>query len=223
MTRSHDELREALGAYVLGQLDDTDLRRDLQEHLATCAECRAEVAELGPLAAALRQVDPDDVRPVGIAPPPELDERIRRALPQPATPHRRRAPVVAGVLVGAAAATLVAVVVVPRDDAPPGPTIIAVGDVESATGVTASAGLVDHTWGLEIKLEATGLPAGQTYEMWVTGDDGDTYAAGEFVGVEDEDKTITCDMSSSVLLAHATRFVVVDPAGDEVISADLPS
>lgn len=221
MNRSHDELREALGAYVLGQLDDVGLRRDLQEHLATCAECRAEVAEIGPLAAALRQVDPDDVRPVGIAPPPELDERVRLALPLPAPTRRRWTPVVSGVLVGAAAAALVAVVVVTRDDAPDGPTIVAVDEVESSPGVTASAGLVDHTWGLEIKLEVTGLPADEIFEMWVTDDDGGSHAAGEFVGVAD--KTITCDMSSSVLLAHATRFVVVDGRGAEVVAADLPS
>jgi hypothetical protein len=220
VSRTHDELREALGAYVLGQLDDADLLRDVESHLATCDECQAEVADIGPLAAALKQVDPDDVRPVGVAPPPELDERVRRALPQPVHGLRRWAPAVGGALVGAAAAAIV-VVALPEQDEPPAPTVIAVPHVESVDGVTASAGLVDHTWGVEIKLTTKGLPAGETFEMWVEGDDGKAYDAGEFIGVKG--KVITCDMSASVLLADAKRFKVVDARGTEVIAADLPS
>ncbi|KAA1397354.1 anti-sigma factor family protein [Aeromicrobium ginsengisoli] len=219
MSRTHDELRESLGAYVLGQLDDADLLRDVEQHLAACAECRAEVAEIGPLAAALKQIDLDDIRPVGVVPPPELDERIRRTLPQPVHGLRRWAPAVGGVLVGAAAATIV-VVALPEHD-PPAPTIITVPKVESVDGVTASAGLVDHTWGVEIKLTTKGLPAGERFEMWVEGDDGKAYDAGEFIGVKG--KVITCDMSASVLLADAKRFKVVDARGTEVIAADLPS
>lgn len=219
MTRSHSALREALGAFVLGQLDD-DERRDVEQHLATCADCRREVDELRPLATALRAVDPDDVLPVGVVPPAELDERIRRALPAPAPANRRWAPLAGAVLAAAAAAAVITSIVV--TDAPSGPTVIAVPRVDSVQGVTATAGLVDHTWGLEIKLVAEGLPAGDRFQMWVVGRDGTAHEAGEFLGVK-PGTTITCDMSSAVLLDDAASFRVVDAAGDEVISAKLPS
>ncbi len=220
----HEQLRESLGAYALGQLDDAwDAR--VRAHLTTCATCPAELADIGPLARMLRGVDADAVRPVGVGVPPGLDERIRRALPQPTTqergPRRRTGPLLtAAVAVASAAAAVVVTVVVVRDDAAQ-PTVIAVPQVQSVQGVTASAGLVDHTWGLEIKLQAKGLRAGERFQMWVVADDGTRREAGEFVGVAGTE--ITCDMSSSVLLDDAAAFRVVDASGDEVISADIPS
>lgn len=85
---THDELRQSLGAYVLGQLKDTDLHAEVEEHVRTCEQCRAERDELGPIAAALRTVQADELRPVGIVPPPELDRRILDALP-PTRPDRQ--------------------------------------------------------------------------------------------------------------------------------------
>jgi anti-sigma factor RsiW len=209
---SHDELREALGAYVLGQLDD-DQRREVELHLMTCETCPAELTEIRPVAQALRAVDADAVAvAASIELPAALDDRIRRALP----PRRASRP--HGRLVGAAL-TAVAVVVVRGDDA--GPTVIAVPRVTTASGVTAAAGLVDHAWGVEVKLRASGLPAGERFEMWVVADDGSSHEAGEFVGVAGTE--IVCDMSSSVLLEHATAFRVVDDQGAEVISADIGS
>ncbi len=219
MTRSHDDLREALGAFALGQLDG-DERRDVQEHLATCADCRRELDEITPLVVALRAVNPDDIRPVGIAPPVELDERIRRALPAPTHGVRRWAPLAGAALAAAAAAAVVTSFVVA--DEPAGPIVVAVPRVDSVQGVTASAGYVDHTWGLEIQLVAAGLPAGERFQMWIVGRDGTTHEAGAFLGVT-ADKTIMCDMSASVLFDDAASFRVVDAAGAAVISAALPS
>lgn len=225
MNRSHQEYREALGAYVLDQLDKTE-RDDLDAHLITCADCRAEVAELTPLALGLRDVDPDRLMPVGITTPLELDERIRAILPAPtaASPSRMRGwkPAIAGLAVGIAASAIIAVSLPSGGSTPvAGPTIIPVAQVKAERGVTASAGLVDHSWGVEIKLTTTGLPAGRSYDVKVIAKDGTEYDAGEFVGVADA--TINCNMSSSVLLADATGFTVVDGSGHEVISAPMPS
>jgi anti-sigma-K factor RskA len=214
VTSSHDELREALGAYVLHHLDD-DLRHEVELHLVTCTECRAEVAELDWLAEALRGVDRGWVDTAGGAPPAALDERIRLAIKDPSHSRRRWLP--PGVALAAAAIAAVVTLVVVQDDPP---TVIAVPTVQVADGVTATAGLVDHTWGLEIKLEATGLRAGERFQVWVMGEDGQSYDAGQILGVAGT--KITCGMSSSVPLEDATSFRVVDAGGAEIIAAALP-
>ena len=215
---SHEELREALGAYALGQLDPAE-HEQVRHHLDGCDTCASALAEIQPVATALREVDPGTVLPAGTMPPPELDERIHRAL-LPASSRYRRWPVVAGAALLAAAAAAVVTALVVRDTTPT-PTVIAVPQVQVAPGVAATAGLVDHTWGVEIKLQATGLRAGERFTVWVVADDGSRHEAGEILGVDDT--RIVCDMSSSVLLDDAASFRVVDAAGDEVISAEMPS
>jgi anti-sigma-K factor RskA len=210
MTRSHDELREALGAYALGHVDD-ELRRDVDDHLVTCDACREHLDEIHPAVEALREAD----RWSGAGPPAALDERVRNALPRPARGVGRRT--AAGIALAVAAVAVAVTAVVVREESP---TVIAVPRVTVADGVTATAGLVDHTWGLEIKLEASGLRGGERFEVWVVGEDGTSYDAGTFRGVDGT--KIVCDMSASVLLDDAASFRVVDGSGAEVIAATLP-
>ena len=49
------EIRQALGVYVLGAIDPAE-RAQVDEHLATCSECRDELASLAGLPAMLRKV-----------------------------------------------------------------------------------------------------------------------------------------------------------------------
>ena len=48
----------------------------------------------------------------------------------------------------------------------------------AATGLQADAGLVKHTWGTELKLEATGLRNGGAYTVTFIRSDGTTSPAG---------------------------------------------
>src|SRR5262249_24420549 len=48
-------IRQALGVYVLGAIDPAE-RAQVDEHLATCPECREELASLAGLPAMLRKV-----------------------------------------------------------------------------------------------------------------------------------------------------------------------
>ena len=61
----------------------------------------------------------------------------------------------------------------PRDE----PPVIAVDLRLDAPGLTADAGLVRHTWGTELKLEATGL-RGARYAVTFVPDDGSQVSAG---------------------------------------------
>ena len=65
----HRECAEALGAYALGALPDSERER-VQAHLSECSQCRAELDWLRPAVDAL----PASVSP--IPPPPELKARI---------------------------------------------------------------------------------------------------------------------------------------------------
>jgi anti-sigma-K factor RskA len=83
----HAEARDLLGAFALGAVD-TEEAALVRSHLATCAECQAEIAGLWAMVDVLREtVEPLD-------PPPALRDRIAAAVvaepasssPAPAAP-----------------------------------------------------------------------------------------------------------------------------------------
>jgi hypothetical protein len=57
----HEGICLALGSYLLGSLCSSE-SAEFDRHLAGCAPCRAELAELAPLLVLLSRVDPADVR-----------------------------------------------------------------------------------------------------------------------------------------------------------------
>ena len=65
----HEELRQMTGAYVLDALEPAE-RAEFAAHLATCAECRAEVRSLSAVAAGLPYTVPQ------IDPPLALRQRV---------------------------------------------------------------------------------------------------------------------------------------------------
>jgi anti-sigma factor RsiW len=99
-------IHDLVAAYALDALDDSE-RREFEEHLAGCEQCREELAGLHDAAEALAYV------PEGPAPPPALRDRVlQRVHDQQASnvvPLRRRValPAVATVAVVAAAAAIV--------------------------------------------------------------------------------------------------------------------
>jgi anti-sigma-K factor RskA len=64
-SRSHDEYRENIGAYVLGALPELEAEL-LERHLAGCESCRADVEELRPVTVAMARSVPQ------VDPPPSL-------------------------------------------------------------------------------------------------------------------------------------------------------
>jgi predicted anti-sigma-YlaC factor YlaD len=109
---THDEISELLGAYALDAVEPEE-RLLVEEHLADCPRCRAEVADHREVATLLAHGGSD--APAGLwdriagtleAAPPRLDLAPVRRLDQ-ARAARRRIPAAAGLLLGAAAAVLV--------------------------------------------------------------------------------------------------------------------
>ncbi|MGG5258401.1 anti-sigma factor family protein [Phycicoccus avicenniae] len=215
----HEAVRVLVGPYLLGHLDATDAAA-LEAHLDTCAACRADLAELTPAAgalAALRGRAPELAEP-----PADLLERVGAAV---ATEQRRvRRPGAwrtAGVAAAAAAVAAALTLTGVRLTEPPPQPFEAVPVAVEASGVTASAGVVPHTWGVEVRLTASGFAAGDRYRVVVLGEDGRDYPAGEFVGTGP--RSMVCNLNSSVLRADAAGFEVLDADGTVLAQSSFPS
>jgi hypothetical protein len=228
----HDTLREQLGAHVLGQLDDAE-RAEVDRHLADCAACRAERDALAPLAGPLARIDPDatparddpardDTAPDGFA---AVLERLDReggedgddrgeASVRPLAPRRRLArpllAVAAAAVIGLAGVGA-GLALARAGDPPVEPVAVQALD----PGIRASAGTIDHTWGVEMVLTASGFVEGQVYEVAVLDRLGRPVPAGAFRGTGPAE--MVCRLNSSVLRDQAGGFVVVDADGDEVL------
>lgn len=228
MTSEHRELRELLGAYALGDATAPEALA-VRAHLDGCADCRAQVAALAPLAARLASVDADRLDDVPVT-PPELEDRVFARLrregahrsrpgghPRAAAQLRRRT------LLGVAGVAAAAIGFVVAWTTKPGPPVgprepVAVRALDRDVR-DLSADVVPHTWGMEIKLVGAGFDAGATYDVNVITASGGVEDAGEFIGVGDV--TMDCNLNSSVLRGDATGFEVVDESGDVVVTSSL--
>jgi anti-sigma-K factor RskA len=203
----HAALRELLGAYALGAVDDGEAAA-VREHLATCAECQAEIADLWLAVDALPALaDP-------VVPPPDLRERIEAAIladvliapesPAPLAPPAPPAPVTvpppeplrparwwatpapwvaaAAVLLLIAAGLLVWNLRLRQElTATPGVETVALAPTDAAPGASGEV-RYDPSNQLLI-LDARDLPSlapGEVYEVWLIGPDGAPQPAGVF-------------------------------------------
>jgi hypothetical protein len=153
-----------VGAYSMGLLDERD-RRAFEDHLAGCESCAAELAELSPMAALLKGVEP--VGAAAGAPPGAADHQVggadvtqlihRRVARQ--RQHRRWQ-----VVVGAAAGIVligggigVGVAAAAQHGGPGAPAVAVPGQLHSATdpgtGVAGTVGLQAKAWGTEVTLD----------------------------------------------------------------------
>jgi len=214
----HRALRELLGAYVLEQLD-ADGVDTVRAHLAGCEACRAEVADLFPVAAALHELEPAGLDRE--APPPDLGDQVlqtvrRRRRAAARRSRWRRAG--GGVLVAASLAAAFGVgswFTGPRTD----PPVIAVALNLDQPGLTADAGLVRHTWGTELKLAARGLAPGGSYAVTFVRDDGERVSAGSFLGTGAD--PVRCSVNAALPVVQARELMISDASGAMVMDARL--
>lgn len=223
----HRTLREMLGAFSLGHLSAAE-HASVQAHLDGCSDCQRDLAEIAPLASALKFVDANRVSEIA-TPAPDLGQRILAVVAieraQRDRQARRRYVLVAAAAVSAVLAIGGIGVAIgekiaeaPVATAPVVP-IESVDVTSELVGTQASAGIIAHSWGIEIKLQAVGLQPGMPYSVVVTTGDGPRRSAGGFVGTGDN--VMNCNLNADVLRPDATGFTVFDEAGQPVLSADL--
>ncbi|MGW7686879.1 anti-sigma factor family protein [Kribbella sp. NPDC054772] len=185
----HD--RTQLGAYALGALEPSEVAA-VDEHLATCAECRAELTELTEMKDFLAEVPPEAF----LDGPPEggdllLHRTLREARgldtdPPVHTPTRRRSRwlLVAAALVVVGGA-LGGGVVLGRQTAPQAAEPTAgykeVTTVDTATGTTMATTVEPRTGWSWVQVQVKGLKAGDQCQLIVTDKAGKTWVAGSWL------------------------------------------
>lgn len=153
-----------VGAYSMGLLDERD-RRVFEDHLAGCESCAAELAELSPMAALLKGVEPVGAA-AGTAPraadPQAGGADVTQLIHRRATrqrQHRRWQ-----VAVGAAAGIVligggigVGVAAASQHGGSGAPAVAIAGQLHSATdpgtGVAGTVGLQAKAWGTVVTLD----------------------------------------------------------------------
>jgi len=169
-----DAIRPELAGYVLGGLEPREVAA-VEAHLATCADCRAELDDLAPLpsllalAAPVSPTAPDDLRP-----------RVLRT-----AGRRRQIPA----LVAAALILLAALtggVIGAVGTGPPDADLVVTLGAPDAPGVSGDAGLIQTDAGVQVDLVLTGVQPGSNgyYHAWLERD-GRRASAGTFVGTAD--------------------------------------
>ena len=192
------EIRHALGVYVLGAIDPGD-RAQVDEHLATCTDCREELASLAGLPALLRRVPTAEAQRLAVADQadPTTDATVSdHMLPGllVRTTHTRRvrrwrelaaaaAVVVLALGAGAAGASLLG----SHQAAPKSPVAVQIPPAQAwhtvtatdhLTGATMTVKYVPMSWGTAMVVQVWGIPSGTVCQFQITDSQGHRWMVG---------------------------------------------
>lgn len=221
MSAPHEDIKLLLGAYVLGGLDQADLR-EVQDHLPTCATCRDELAALAVLPGLMRRRRDDDATASTPAAPPQLlpallrqvdVERRRDRL------HARGRLAVAAVTVAALTAGAGAVL---SRDAGSGSQVSFAVTAGSATSGQAS--LLAKPWGTAITVDLAGLPRTGRFVLRTTSRDGTSEQAATWAATANGVARVVG--ATSISTADVTEVAVLGPSGQPVsvaTPAEIPN
>lgn len=206
--------REDIGAYVLGSLDDNRTTA-LIAHLDGCPSCRVEVEELASVARLLPLADPlrSSETPT---PPSRLGESIVRRVKAEERGVRRghlRRAAAAALGIAAAIAALVAYFAITSPD------VVEVNFASEATNAESHAALEYLPGGTRISLSVAGLPAEETYGVWLEKQDGDRVPAGTFYTPDDGELQLT--LTAALRLKDCGGIGVSDTDGETVLYSSI--
>jgi hypothetical protein len=228
-----------IAGYLLDMLAAED-RRAVKEHLANCAECRAEVDGMRGWTAKLAAV-PEPMRLDG--PPDDADLLLGRTLRQIRDEgtgrRRRRVAAVTGLTVAAAAVAVLGGVLVGRVTAPPaGPPLAQPGTsapaltmvpgtrrasaTDAMTGARISVSLVPAVGWVRLTATVGGIPAGERCRLEVVGRDGTAILAGSWL-VSPAGEANGTPLSGTALLApdQVAAIRVTNAAGGRFVSVPI--
>ncbi len=178
------QARLELGVYLLGAIEPAQ-RSWVEDHLAGCPACRAELAGLAGLPALLRRVPAGVAMQLeldatgSLAPEPPLSALLRRV----ARIRRRRwrltaaAALIAGIAAASGLQALHVVIAGAPTAAVPRWAVTAAA-ANPVTGAWAAIRYTAQPWGTELAVRVTGIAAGTRCQLLVTGLRGQDVAAG---------------------------------------------
>jgi predicted anti-sigma-YlaC factor YlaD len=204
MTATWDcsEARLSLGVYVLGAIDPAE-RELVDAHVATCKDCRDELADLAGLPALLAKVNPDEVSLISAddtvgahtseQPPEELIGTVRDL----AEARRRRSRwrylsaaaavvlIAGGLFGGLKAATSTTTTQIVKPSAGAGPWETGTG-TSQVTGAAATVAYSTQLWGNAFEVLVNRIPIGTTCQLWVIHPDGSRTQVAAWTTARDE-------------------------------------
>ncbi|GAA0319703.1 zf-HC2 domain-containing protein [Streptomyces polychromogenes] len=235
----HEE--ELLGPYVLGVLDQEDVRR-VEEHVGDCLGCREEVAALREMEAVLGEV-PEEAFLDG---PPQggdllLQRTLRQVRGERAARNRWRGAVAglaaaaslaavfwAGARLGGDAGTGAALPPPPSPSASAAPSPPAGTRVASATdpgtGARMTVQVTPAAKWVRVRAAVTGVPAGERCRLVVVSRDGTRSTAGGWVvgtAEHGEGRGAALDGSAAVDPADVKAVLVENESGRTFVSVPV--
>jgi hypothetical protein len=233
----HD--RTPLAAYALGALDSEEAR-SVETHTAGCDECRAELAELAALEAALGEVPPEAFLD---GPPEGGDLMLQRTLRQVraeraevvAQARRPRRLLAAAAVVALVGAALAGGAVLGRGTAPApqaGATPSAsastvagtrtVSAANPATGASLSGTVIPAPGWVRVHVKVSGVPAGTPCVIQVVPRSGAPIVAGSWlVSAKGARDGTTLDASALIAPADVASVDIVTTDGRKLVSAKV--
>lgn len=211
----HRQLREQLGAYVLGALDH-DERLTVDQHLDGCATCRDEVARLSSLPSLLDRLSVEEATSRPLRPPAGLLDDVVARIDRDRRRGRRMLRVWQVAAAGLATAALV--LWAPWQGQPEIDAMVAPSQPIAAP-VEGQAELMAWEWGTTVRLEVVGLPARDGYVLWVVAADGRRQQAGAWGPTADHSARV---IGASAILRDALERVEITDADGELLAVFEP-
>ena len=171
----HTEAQQSLGSYVLGALDAAD-RSAVEEHLKTCAICRAELVSFAGLPGLMGRLTAAEVRDGRLQPASSLLPATIAAIENEKSRDIKRARrwrTGAFAAIGTAVAACAAVIIVLSTGTATTQALAARPMV--ASGGSAASGAISlqsKPWGTQIHLMLGDLPREGTFTAWTVSTDG---------------------------------------------------
>lgn len=195
----------------------------LDAHLEGCARCESLALELSSTVALLAYVDPASLeRSAPVA--AELSDRVLGELHRSGALRRRRRRVSAGVIsfVGALAAAVILFALIAGTSPSTNHRTLALRPtaaetLEAPASLSASAVLVNQSWGTSVEFSERGLPGGDVYTVSMKTASGAWWTAGTYRSLSG--RTVRATMACAVAMKDITGLRVLNANGVTVLAS----